>query len=348
MRKLVIIFLVMTSVLAYCQTYTGVSKKTTLQKVSLITSGQYYSPQAYIECLIKGNKEDLSFYFILPRLDKHWDISKGAKVAFEYYNGDKNVYELDSVKQELYVYSNFVNSKYSMTYARCRVDFEKITTTPIKQIIIQRDCGDIYDIYFKVKKAGKLCKQFEEMIQESRMKAYADKVKKEKIKEYFGDKLEAPAHVKEYLTGQDYKVLKVDTVEMPVRLLLGVQFTIAVDHSRAVDACTAASAQGREAIYKVYNEQIAIGDSLFNEYNILLQMADSVCKAECPSADGYQNYQRVAIEIGGITKYIYSDSGKISETAMSIDKEFSKCRELIEQYKAYLERRKQALKNMGY
>lgn len=348
MRKLVFIFLVMTSLLAYCQTYTGVSKKTLLSKIDpLIPYSVFYKPEAFIACNLTNDKEDFIFYFVIPNLDEYWDISEGAKVAFEYYNGDKDIYNINAVERET-SYIASINSNHCILYAICRVDFKKITTTPIKQIIIQRESGEIYDIKFKTKKAKKLCKKFEEMIFEAKNNAYIDKTKKEKIKEYFGDKLEAPAHVKEYLTGKDYKVLKVDTVEMPVRLLLGVQFTIAVDHSRAVDACTAASAQGREAMYRVYNEQIAIGDSLFNEYNILLQMADSVRKAERPSADGYQNYQRVAIEIGGVTKYIYSDSGKISETAMSIDKEFSKCRELIEQYKAYLERRKQALKNMGY
>lgn len=355
MKNLILIILaVILPITTIAQTYTGLSETVILQKLGAIDINNVFAPRAYISCGLTDTEEELFFCLIMPGYERFFDIDESCKVALEYYDGTKAITTIEYTSKN----EHRIREGYNVCnlIAMFKVDMYKLCLSPLKKIAVQRCNGDVYDVAIKNTRAKKLCEEFKGMVKAARANAKKDKSKKESIKEYFNEPQQSQAprvvdsHIKT-LYNENYTLISVDTVAMPIRLLMSLDFATTIDMSRLnTEIKKIKSLTGRERITFTEN-LIHKMDSTYNSY-ISIEDIIAMRETEAPHQDNYYNYQRTTVYLqkSGYREEFYI---RLGETSISMSRtEYDLKEEVVAEnlkvYKKTIDKFKNMLEQMYY
>lgn len=319
-----------------------------------VGADRLYSAMGFIRCYVNDSGERQFFFVVTtPRLDEVWDISEGASIVCEYSDGsrsDGKVHKIDTYSQTLPAGGMFSYRKHYTQMCENTLNIKELQEKKVSKIIIRRDGGDIYDVRVKEKYAEKLRKKIGDAIEQASAAADAKKERTDNIDNYFS-KNELPNHALDYMTetypGTSCNVLKADTVELPYRVLMSLEVVVALDQGKLSDRFLQASEMSNiDERNAAYSALLHIGDSLCKAHSEQLTLQE--IRAKNPS-DDYMNYRRWSVELvthaSRDTVDIFTRLGE--EDYISFHDFLKKKNDVsskIADFKAYLDRRREAMK----
>ena len=262
-------------------------------------------PLATVFCYIDNGgkivKQTFGVYFY--SVDKEIEIKDSGEIAFCFADGTNEIATYEVFLQKSEDWPTGVRNIVGIEVETNLCNFKNKLLC--KTIIDGRSAP--WGIETPTKRAKKINKAVGKAEQISLNNALEAKARGEEYVEPF----KWPAHVKKYLLefypeGTTFTGVKIDTVEVPARTLLSLEFTISIDMARLNDRVSLiASEMKGDKMISAVKKEMATADSLFATYDACFARIDSIVarNAKCEKND-YQNYQRVSVV------YVLPDNSK--------------------------------------
>lgn len=142
---------------------------------------------------------------------------------------------------------------------------------------------------------------------------------------------------------QQYKVISVDTVAMPIRTLMSLDYMVASDISDAVQKSKNIPTGDIEIFYKQFETLLAEMEEEASTHAAAKLRIIEMESLNAPHDDDYYNYQRVKVRFNsGVEEYFFTRVGEneVSKTLRAYNKKKSDVFKSIDLYIGFLEKLK--------
>ena len=129
----------------------------------------FWEPTGQVAYSETDTCSEYGLWISVRRSDDYLPTGEGKKIAIEFADGTKEVYEILQTDHECFtrLFDHRLIDVYDVGML-ILPDFESLVTKRIQRIVIQLDNGDAHVINTKPKRAKKLLKEFEEAMQQAK------------------------------------------------------------------------------------------------------------------------------------------------------------------------------------
>ena len=302
------------------------------------SGGDDCDPRSNLGCIRHyiGSKGESTYLLIsVPGSGEPVDFSKNNNVRIDYDNGTflkAKVHSAEAIKLS----KPYARDKFYITLVEFPIESSELCREKrIKKIQIERDCGEIHIIPIGRSTGLNLSKEFPGHFETAKNRA----IENSENRKLLADAQQMPENIQLYVEenypNHSYSLVQLDTVRMPFRHIMLLDYSIRRGHGELANKLEEASSVGEELTHIL--EQ---GDSLVKAFDRQLTTLEKEFKFPLAANGDQDDYQRAIIELvdyeGTETITLCSRIGEVGFSTVDFWTEANNCRKEIEELQEFI------------